>query len=84
MKSMCELCDLNPGKIITFDNHGICKHCAEHLELKPKEIKDRTMESIIKRQEEIIKRIKQCKQREIYVIFAKRKLASTLRVIFIA
>ena len=53
---MCELCDLNPGKIITFDNHGICKHCAEHLELKPKEIKDRTMESIIKRQEEIIKK----------------------------
>ena len=65
MKSMCELCDLNPGKIITFDNHGICKHCAEHLELKPKEIKDRTMESIIKRQEEIIKRIKQCKQRNL-------------------
>ncbi|MGM0038656.1 SHOCT domain-containing protein [Enterococcus faecalis] len=56
MKSMCELCDLNPGKIITFDNHSICKHCAEHLELKPKEIKDRTMESIIKRQEEIIKK----------------------------
>lgn len=49
MKSMCELCDLNPGKIITFDNHSICKHCAEHLELKPKKIKDRTMESIIKR-----------------------------------
>lgn len=77
MKSMCELCDLNPGKIITFDNHSICKHCAEHLELKPKKIKDRTMESIIKK-------IRQCKQKEIYVNFAKRKLASTLRVIFIA
>ncbi len=41
MKSMYVrtlMCDLNPGKIITFDNHGICKTlCRTFGELKPKE-----------------------------------------------